>query len=120
VVGKRYYDAAGNLIQRHFRESLSGTFINPDTGRTAAWIQHDTVIHNLAVPGDPGTGTIRLTGLLTRAWLPGGGTVMMNAGWLAQDAATGDVVAERGPQPLNDYFTGSNPAAISGLCAAVS
>jgi hypothetical protein len=52
VVGKRTYDADGNLLQRHFRESLDGTFRNPDTGLFAFWTQHDTVIHNLAVPGN--------------------------------------------------------------------
>src|SRR3954451_20086776 len=26
VVGKRYYDSNGNLVQRHFREDVSGTF----------------------------------------------------------------------------------------------
>src|SRR3954451_10117421 len=26
VIGKRFYDAAGNLVQRHFRESFTGTF----------------------------------------------------------------------------------------------
>ena len=29
VVGKRTYDAAGNLLQRHFRESLTGTYTDP-------------------------------------------------------------------------------------------
>jgi hypothetical protein len=37
VVGKRTYDADGNLLQRHFRESFDGTFRNPDTGRVALW-----------------------------------------------------------------------------------
>jgi hypothetical protein len=29
VVGKRTYDADGNLLQRHFREDVDGTFRNP-------------------------------------------------------------------------------------------
>jgi len=35
VVGTRLYDAAGNLLQRHLRESFDGTFTNPDTGLLA-------------------------------------------------------------------------------------
>ena len=56
VVGTRLYDAQGDLLQRHFRESLDGTFTNPDTGLVALWTQHDTVIHNLSTPGDDTTG----------------------------------------------------------------
>lgn len=70
VVGKRLYDADGNLLQRHFRESLNGTFTNPDTALVALWAQHDTVIHDLAVPGDITTGTEHVTGLDTRACCP--------------------------------------------------
>jgi hypothetical protein len=62
------------LLQRHFRESLDGTFRNPDTGLVAPWTQHDTVIQNLAVPGDAATGTEQVSGLITRVWLPNGGT----------------------------------------------
>ena len=35
VVGKRFYDAAGDLLQRHFRESYEGSYSNPDTGKRA-------------------------------------------------------------------------------------
>src|SRR5690349_20117910 len=40
VVGQRTYDADGNLLQRHFRESFHGTYTNPDTGKVALWAQH--------------------------------------------------------------------------------
>ena len=29
VVGKRFYDASGDLLQRRFRESFAGSFTNP-------------------------------------------------------------------------------------------
>ncbi len=32
VVGKRFYDANGALVQRHFGEWMSGTYSNPVTG----------------------------------------------------------------------------------------
>ena len=47
VVGKRLYDADGNLLQRHFRESITGSFLDPETRRTVLWRQHDTVIETL-------------------------------------------------------------------------
>jgi len=119
VVGKRYYDADGNLVQRHFRESMSGTFSNPDTGLSVPWIQHDTILHNLSVPGDLGTGTIKTTGLEQRVSLPGGGTILIDAGTILEDAATGDLLHEGGPHPFRDYFANGNAAALQPLCDAL-
>jgi len=31
VVGKRFYDASGDLLRRHFREDFTGSFTNPET-----------------------------------------------------------------------------------------
>lgn len=115
VVGKRTYDADGNLLQRHFRESLDGTFRNPDTGQVALWTQHDTVISNLAVPGDQATGTESVSGLLTRVWLPGGGTILTDAGRLLFDAATGELVKMSAHHPL----VLGDPSALASLCAAL-
>ena len=115
VVGKRTYDADGNLLQRHFRESLDGTFRNPDTGQVALWTQHDTVISNLAVPGDLATGTESSSGLLTRVWLPGGGTILTDAGRLLFDAATGELVKLSAHHPL----VLGDPSALATLCAAL-
>src|SRR4051794_10465845 len=92
VVGKRFYDGDGNLVQRHFREMLTGTFTNPGSGAVVNWIQHDTVIHNLAVPGDLATGTTQITGLLSRAWVPGGGTVLTDVGTVLIDASTEEAI----------------------------
>lgn len=115
VVGKRTYDADGNLLQRHFRESLDGTFLNPDTGRVVLWTQHDTVISNLAVPGNQATGTESVSGLLTRVWLPGGGTILTDAGRLVADAATGELVKVSAHHPL----VLGDPSALATLCAAL-
>jgi hypothetical protein len=120
VVGKRYYDADGNLLQRHFRESLDGTFTNPVTGRSVPWTQHDTVLHNLATPGDVDSGHIRITGLFTKVFLPGGRVVQINAGTFVQEAATGDITHEGGPHPLNDYFIGGDASAMQSVCDALS
>ena len=119
VVGKRFYDADGNLLQRHFRESLSGTFRNPDTGRVALWTQHDTVIHNLSVPGDVASGTEHVSGLGSRVWLPGGGTILTDAGTSIVDVATDEVVKISGHHPFDAYFRLGDASALAALCAAL-
>lgn len=106
------HDADGNLLQRHFRESLDGTFRNPDTGLVALWTQHDTVIHNLAVPDDLATGTEAVSGVLTRVWLPDGGTILTDAGRLVQDDATGELVKLSAHHP---FVLGD----LAPLCAAL-
>ncbi len=118
VVGKRTYDADGNLLQRHFREFLDGTYRNPDTGLVALWTQHDTDVQNVAVPGDTSTGTESLSGVLARVWLPDGGTLVIDAGRVVFDSATGEVVKESAHHPFVDYFSG-DPSALASLCAAL-
>jgi len=120
VVGKRFYDADGNLLQRHFRESLDGTFSNPDTGLGALWTQHDTVISNLAVPGDTATGTEAVSGLDSRVWLPGGGTILTDAGRFVVDVAADEVVKISAHHPFDEYFRLGDPAALAPLCAALA
>lgn len=119
VVGTRLYDADGNLLQRHFREYLEGTFTNPDTGRVALWTQHDTVLHNLAVPGDVATGTTKISGLGTRVWLAGGGTILADTGTTLIDSATEDVVRLSEHHPFDDYFRLGDASALAPLCAAL-
>lgn len=119
VVGKRYYDADGNLVQRHFREWMSGTFTNPDTGKSLPWEQHDTIITNLSVPGDLASGTIKTSGLITRAWLPGGGSILLDAGTILEDSATGELIHEGGPHPFRDYFVNGDASALQPLCDAL-
>ena len=112
VVGKRTYDTDGNLLQRHFREFLDGTFTNPDTGKVALWTQHDTVITNLTVPGDTSTGTEAVSGVLGRVWLPDGGTILVDAGRLVQDNATGELIKLSAHHP---FVLGD----LAPLCAAL-
>jgi len=118
VVGTRLYDAAGNLLQRHFRESLDGTFTNPNTGLVALWTQHDAVIHTLTVPGDDSSGTEHISGLGTRAWLPDGGTIFTDAGTMIINTA-GDVATASGHHPLLDFFVSGDTSALDPLCAAL-
>jgi hypothetical protein len=120
VVGKRTYDAAGDLLRRHFRESVQGTYTNPDTGKVALWAARDTHLHNLAVPGDLSSGTEQISGLTTRIWLPGGGTVLTDAGFTLLDAATGNPIIESAHHPFDAYFLFGDTAALAPLCAALA
>src|SRR5262245_14362299 len=62
VRGKRYYDQDGNLLRRHFREYHDGTLVNPTNHEAVAYSGSDTVMHDLAVPGQIDTGTTATTG----------------------------------------------------------
>lgn len=119
VVGKRFYDANGDLLQRHFRESLAGSFTNPATGLVATWIQHDTVIHNLGTPGDLASGTFSVSGLTTQVIGPDGQTILVDAGTSLQDGATGDPIRAGGPHPFFDYFALGDASALQPLCDAL-
>lgn len=118
VVGTRLYDARRNLLQRHFRESLNGTFTNPDTGLVALWTQHDTVIHNLSIPGDDTSGIEHVSGLGTRIWVPGGGTILSDTGTMITNTA-GDVLSLSGHHPFFDYFALGDDSALASLCTAL-
>jgi len=119
IVGKRFYDADGNLTQRHFRESYTGTFSNPETGNVAEWVQHDTIINNLGIPGDPSTGTTQISGQFVRVWIDGGGTILTGAGTFLFNEATGELLRDGGKHPIDDYFTGVGPDALEPLCEAL-
>ena len=118
VVGKRFYDANGDLLQRHFRESLAGSFTNPETGLVATWIQHDTVIHDLATPGDLASGTTKGSGT-ERVTGPDGQTILIDAGSALVEEATGDVIHAGGPHPFFDYFALGDATALQPLCDAL-
>jgi hypothetical protein len=119
VVGKRFYNADGALLQRHFREYLGGTFTNPDTGRSATWTQHDTVLHDLAVPGDLATGTTKISGLMTRVSGVPGGTVLTDSGHTIIDPATDEVASASAHHPFDSYFRLGDTTALAPLCNAL-
>ncbi|HET7167748.1 MAG TPA: hypothetical protein VFI69_00975 [Candidatus Limnocylindrales bacterium] len=119
VVGKRFYDAQGDLLRRHFREDYAGTLLDPTTGNVLSWVAHDTVIHDLAVAGDIATGRTSFTGQAFRVFVPGGGTVFTDAGRVIVDEATGEILATKGPHRLDDYFVRGDPDAIHAICDAL-
>jgi len=120
VVGKRFYDGAGLLLQRHFRESMTGSLRNPVTGLEVDFVAHDTVIHDLGVLGDVTTGTTSITGQPSRFFVPGGGTVLVDAGRLILDESTGEILSSHGPHHFDDYFVRGDSHALDPICDAVS
>jgi hypothetical protein len=119
VIGKRFYDADGNLLQRHYREFLDGTYSNPETGLVATWIQHDTVVHDLGSPGVDGTGTERLSGLFTRVTGPDGLTILLEVGRIAFDNDAGELTQITGQHPFYEYFDLGDSDALAPLCDAL-
>ena len=119
VVGKRFYDADGNLLQRHFREDMAGTLEHPTSGAIVEYVQASTVIHDLAEPGDLASGTTRVAGTGFRASIPGGATILVDAGWIMIDEATGELVDWAGPHALDDYFARGDLDALDAICDAV-
>jgi hypothetical protein len=120
VVGKRYYDADGNLLVRHFRESFSGTFENPDTGLVATWTQHDTVIHHLATPGIVESGTTSFSGQMSHVRGPDGRTILIDGGRVLIDESNGEIISSRGPHHFDDYFARGDAHALDAICDALA
>jgi len=117
VLGHRYYDRSGNLLRRHYREVLSGTFSNPLNGAAVSFSGGDTHLHDLAVPGDISSGTEVMTGSF-RINKRQGGSVLVDTGRqvVTED---GTLVSESGQHPFNDYFIFGNSEALQPLCDAL-
>ena len=117
VVGKRYYDAKGNLLKRHFREELAGTYTNPSTGQVIGWETHATNIHVLSVPGDLASGISGGAG--TGRWFElDGATVLVDAGRLVF-GPTG-ILESHGPHHFDDYFERGDLDALQPICDALA
>ena len=91
---------------------------NPSTGKSADWVAHNTVIHNLATPGDIASGTTTITGQQIRVFVAGG-TVLLDAGRIVIDEATGEILSSSGPHHFDDYFVRGDADALQGICDAL-
>jgi hypothetical protein len=118
VVGKRVYDSEGLLLRRHFNDRWDGTFTNSVTGATADYEQRDTYLHDLAVPGDPGTGDERQTTHF-RVTTPRGSTVL-ESGHVVIAHEEDAVVFASGKHALADYFDNGDASAVQPICDALS
>ena len=117
VVGKRIYDADGNLLKRHFREDLAGTYSNPSTGQVIGWATHATNIHVLSIPGDLASGIS--SGAGSGRWFElGGATVLVDAGRLVFGPA--GILESHGPHHFDDYFERGDLDALQPICGALT
>jgi hypothetical protein len=118
VVGKRFYDADGLLLRRHFHDDVSGTWTNPATGATASFSGGSMTLHDLAVPGDAGSGTSRNSGSV-RIYSNGGTTIHQDAGNLVIDEGTGTLLSQSGQHPFVDFFESGDTTALDELCSGL-
>jgi hypothetical protein len=119
VVGKRYYDADGDLLRRHFREDFTGSITNPVSGNSAEWVAHNSLVHDLAMPGVIASGTTRVSGQQIRIYTSQG-TVLMDAGRIVIDESNGEIIAYAGPKHFDDYFVRGDAHALDALCDALA
>jgi hypothetical protein len=100
-------------------EVFNGTFMNPLTNATVSFDQSDTVIHNLAVPGDINTGTVTISGA-TRLHRPDGGIVLIDAGRAFLAAGIDwTLIKENGQHPFDAYYVFGDTSALQPLCDAL-
>ena len=119
VVGKRFYDADGDLLRRHFREDFTGSLMNPLTGHSARWVAHNSLVHDLGVPGDIASGTTRISGQQIRVF-SSRGSVLLDTGRVVVDESTGEILSYAGPKHFDDYFVRGDLNALDAVCAAVA
>lgn len=118
VIGKRYYDRNGDLLQRHFRDEILGTLLNPLTGATLSLLERNRIDHRLGTPGEAGTGTEAITNRLRITGADG--TVLIDAGRTVQSAPDGILLFEAGQHPFLAYFEHGDTAALQPICEALS
>lgn len=119
VVGKRFYDADGDLLRRHFREDMRGTLDHPITGASLDFTQSNTILHDLGTPGVVTSGVSRIVGQGFKVTEPDGRAVIVDAGWVAIDASVGEIIDWAGPHRLDDYFVRGDADALDAVCDAI-
>jgi hypothetical protein len=119
VVGKRFYSAEGLLLRRHFHDDVNGTWTNPVTSVTASFSGGSMTLHDLAVPGDAGSGTSRNAGSVRIYFADGGTIIQQDAGNLVIDEGTGTLLSQSGQHPFVDFFEAGDTSALDELCSAL-
>jgi hypothetical protein len=118
VIGKRVYNSDGLLVRRHFRDTWTGTLTNSATHATVPYEQRNTYLHNLTVPGDPGSGQEQQTTHLRLATRVG--SVVLESGRVVIDYDRDALVFASGKHALAAYFDDGDTDAIQPVCAALT
>ena len=96
----RWYDADGNLFLKHAIYDFPGAhLVNPVTGRTLPYRQHNDNWGVLSVPGDPGSEVITF------------------GGWMIVKAPHMGVVLDI--PTLDEYLATGDPSLVADLCKAL-
>lgn len=103
-----FLDADGDPIRAQVRIFLQGTLTNPATGESIRGQEELVIFRDFQVPSER-----TWVGLRFRAVFPGAGALLLDAGRLVFDTATGEVSFEAGPhQVFHEDF--------AAYCAAFS
>jgi hypothetical protein len=114
----RYYDQNGNLTRRVVHELWdSGQWRNPLTGRFVLTTQHNTIIDDLAVPGDFSTATETNTG--ENIFRPLHGAPIFFSTGMFITAPDGTIEFRAGQQNFLDLFIDGHTEVLEPLCAAL-
>jgi hypothetical protein len=117
VRGTRYYTSDGLLTRRHFHDRVQGTLTNSVTGASVSYDSRSTYLHDLAVPGDSGTGIERDT-LHTRVDT-GAGAVVLDSGRSVYSFEDDAILFRSGHHRIDDWFQG-DATALDRVCRALS
>jgi len=118
VQGRRYYDQNRNLLKRHFREYLAGTYSNPLNHKAVAFSGSIMHVHDLTIPGTTRAeprGFLAELGSICRM----AGTVLIDAG-RATITEDGTILSEAGQHPFDEYFVFGDTTALQPLCDALA
>lgn len=118
VTGKRVYSGDGLLLRRNFDDWWQGTLTNSVTGATTSYVQRNTYLHDLAVPGDVGTGNERQTTHLRL--VTAHGSTVLESGHVVIAHESDSVLFASGKHAIADYFDNGDTAAVQPICDALS
>jgi hypothetical protein len=118
VAATRWYDADGNLVRRERIFDFNGThLINPATGATLSYKQHNTDWEDFTIPGDLDSAVWHGHGVMS-VTAPGFGQVLLGAG-VAVVGPDGSLLHTGGPDELGDYYATGDSSIVADLCAAL-
>ncbi len=114
------YDASGNVLKLVYDDSYTGSFSNPDNGKSAAWTQQDRTKYVFTTPGDNTSGTFVMTEL-QKVYGTTGNLILTDAGRETFNLADNTRLTAAGHHPLDDYlYGGGSITALAPLCNALA
>jgi hypothetical protein len=114
------YDASGDVLRLVYDDSYTGSFSNPDNGKSVAWTQHDRTGYVFTTPGDNTTGTMTMTEL-QQVRGSTGRVILTDAGTEVFSLQDGTRLKAAGHHPLDDYlYGGGSTTGLAPLCNALT